>query len=207
MHRVTRDSGQAEIGQAVRPDESATIRDGRQLGMVAAVTGSVSVALMVLVGIQGPSAGVAKFSPAPPWPPWFVHWHPSLELVSKLLWLALLLGAASLVTGLLALRHGWQPRTQRLIVGSFVAVSALLVLPPMGSADMLDYAVFGRIAVLEHSPYLMTPGNSEHRGTPSGRWRCWDTRINPPGMAQSPPGQRRLHRPSPMTRPRAASSG
>ena len=29
----------------------------------------------------------------------------------------------------------------------------------MGSADMLDYAISGRIATLGHSPYTMTPGS------------------------------------------------
>ena len=56
----------------------------------------------------------------------------------------------------------------RLIAGSVLAVAALLVLPPMGSADMLDYAVFGRIAALGHSPYVMTPAQLKASGDPVG---------------------------------------
>ena len=39
----------------------------------------------------------------------------------------------------------------------------------MGSSDMLDYAVFGRIAVLGHSPYTMTPEKFESTGDPVGK--------------------------------------
>ncbi len=93
---------------------------------------AVSIGLMVLVGIQGPSAAVARFPAAPPWPPWFFRGHPSPALISALLWLAILLGALGLVTGLVAVRHGWRPRPGRLIAGSVLAVVALLVLPPDG---------------------------------------------------------------------------
>ena len=129
---------------------------------------AVSVVLMVLEGSQGPSAGVARFPAAPPWPPWFFRGHPSPVLVPRLLWLAILLGAMGLVTGLVAARRGWRPRPHHLIAGSFLAVSALLMVPPMGSADMLDYAVFGRIAALGHSPYVMTPDQLKASGDPVG---------------------------------------
>ena len=127
-----------------------------------------SVGLMVLVGIQGSSVGVARFPAAPPWPPWSFGGHPSSVLVPRLLWLAILLGAVGLVTGLAAVRCGWRPRPRYLIAGSILAVFALLVVPPMGSADMLDYAVFGRIAALGHSPYVMTPGQLKASGDPVG---------------------------------------
>jgi hypothetical protein len=134
------------------------------LGGLAVAEIAVSVGLMVMVGIQGPSVGVARFPAAPPWPPWFFRGHPSPVLVPRLLWLAILLGALGLVTGLVAVRRGWRPRPHHLIAGSVLAVSALLVVPPMGSADMLDYAVFGRIAALGHSPYVMTPGQLKASG-------------------------------------------
>jgi hypothetical protein len=55
-----------------------------------------------------------------------------------------------------------------MIAGATFAVLCLMVLPPMGSTDMLDYAVFGRVAALGHSPYVMTPGQLMDSGDPVG---------------------------------------
>jgi hypothetical protein len=43
-----------------------------------------------------------------------------------------------------------------------------MLTPPVGSNDMLDYAVYGRIAELGHSPYQMTPGMLARTGDPVG---------------------------------------
>jgi len=129
-----------------------------------------SIALMILVGLQGPSAvlgpsaAVTPFPSSAPWPPWFTHSHATPGLVAAELWIAVLLGGVGVVAGLLALRRGWRPRPRRLMIGSVVAVLALMVMPPLGTADMIDYAAYGRIAVLGHSPYVMTPGQLESAG-------------------------------------------
>jgi len=125
---------------------------------------------MVVVGAGGPSPGVGvrAFSPAPPWPPWFVRVPVSPVAVSAVLWLAVLLGGVGLAAGLAAVRQGWRPRPRRLILGSVVAVVALMVIPPVGSNDMLVYVAAGRIAVLGHSPYVMTPGQLMASGDPIG---------------------------------------
>jgi hypothetical protein len=77
--------------------------------------------------------------------------------VTAALWVALLLGAAGVAAGLAAVRGGWRPPARWLVTGALVAVIALAVVPAIGSTDMLDYAAYGRIAALHHSPYLMTP--------------------------------------------------
>jgi hypothetical protein len=69
---------------------------------------------------------------------------------------------------LIAVRDGWRPRIRRLITGSVLAVAALLVIPPVGSADMLLYVVSGRIVALGHSPYTMTPAQLKTSGDPVG---------------------------------------
>jgi hypothetical protein len=144
------------------------VRFSPTLGGTAVAMISVSVALMILVGGLGPSAAVAEVPRSAPWPPWFVTAHPPLELVSKLMWLLILLGMAGIVSGMLAVRRGWRPRSRYLIAGASLAVLCLTVLPAMGSADMLDYAVFGRVAALGHSPYVMTPGQLMDSGDPVG---------------------------------------
>jgi Glycosyltransferase family 87 len=129
-----------------------------------------SVTLMVVAGAGGPSPGVGvrAFSPAPPWPPWFVHASASAVAGSAILWLAVVLGGVGLAAGLVAARRGWRPRPRLLVLGSVVAVVALMVIPPVGSNDMLVYVAAGRIAVLGHDPYVMTPGQLTASGDPVG---------------------------------------
>jgi hypothetical protein len=128
----------------------------------------LSVLLMVGVGVQGPSVAVVGVRSTSFWPPWSGDVHPSAALVSTELWLALLLGGAGLVLGLIAVRHGWRPRIRRLIAGSVLMVAALLVIPPVGSADMLLYVISGRIVALGDSPYTMTPAQLKASGDPVG---------------------------------------
>jgi hypothetical protein len=118
---------------------------------------SVSILLMVGLGIAGPRAGKATLSPAPPWPPWFAHVYPSPVLWSISLWLAELAGGGGLALALLAARRGWRPAARRMIFGSVVAVIALMLIPPVDNGDPLYYAAYGRLAVLGHSPYVPKP--------------------------------------------------
>jgi len=128
----------------------------------------VSVALIIVVAAAGPSAAVPAFPAAYPWPPYFAHAGLSPALASALTWAAVLVGGAGLAFGLLAARRGWRPRPRHLIIASIVAVAALTALPPVGSTDMLDYAAYGRIAALGHSPYQMTPVQLKRSGDPVG---------------------------------------
>ena len=149
---------------------------GRRMPRAALAAIGTSIILIVVLGALGPMAGATlpnllagpTFPAAPPWPPWFVHAHPAPALVSVMLWLVEWLGGLGLVLGLLAVRRGWRPRPQRLIAGSILAVIALMVTPPVDNADPVMYAAFGRIAVLGHSPYVMTPGQLRATGDPVG---------------------------------------
>jgi hypothetical protein len=117
----------------------------------------LSVAILVGVGAAGPSSATVRVHRAGGWPPWFASLHLSDLTVTAALWVALLLGAAGVAAGLAAVRGGWRPPARWLVTGALVAVIALAVVPAIGSTDMLDYAAYGRIAALHHSPYLMTP--------------------------------------------------
>jgi hypothetical protein len=156
------------LGGASGLGEPSLVPADRWMARLAVVAIAVSAALVVTVGIQGPSAAVVTFPVALPWPPWFAHVHPSSALVAVMLWLAVMVGAVGLMAGLAAVRRGWRPPPRRLIIGSFVAVVVMLAIPPVGSADMLLYVVSGRIAVLGHSPYVMTPGQLKASGDPVG---------------------------------------
>lgn len=173
LQRVLLPADRTSVPAEQRPDRAA-----RRLAHAAIVATAVSVATVVAVGALGPSAAVPAFGAASPWPPWFAPADPPAVLVSVALWAAVLLGGAGLGMGLLAARHGWQPRPGRLVAGSLIAVVALLVVPPVGSTDMMDYAVYGRIAALGGSPYRMTPLELRATGDPVGALAPtpWDNR-------------------------------
>jgi hypothetical protein len=140
----------------------------RLLARSAVAALALSVALMAAVGLLGPSAAVPRFPAAAPWPPYFAVARPSELVVALLTWIAVAVGGLGLAAGLLAVRDGWRPSPRRLAAGGALAVVALVLTPPTGSTDMMDYAAYGRIAVLGHSPYRMTPGQLRSSGDPVG---------------------------------------
>jgi hypothetical protein len=122
-------------------------------------------------------------------PPWALRGHVSLTLASAALWTAAVLGGAGVVAGLAALRRGGLVPARLLLGIGIAAVAAFTVLPPTGSTDALDYAAFGRIAVLGHSPYVMTPDDLRRTGDPVGRAapRTWGSLVSiygPAGTAE-----------------------
>ncbi|MBO0832377.1 MAG: hypothetical protein J2P29_10440 [Actinobacteria bacterium] len=91
-------------------------------------------------------------------PPWELsHVRISAELVTIALWSAVVLAAAGLVAGLWAARFGARGPIRLIVVAAAVSLVLLTVLPPVGSTDALDYAAYGRISLLGHNPYLVTP--------------------------------------------------
>jgi hypothetical protein len=90
-------------------------------------------------------------------PPWELPVKVSGSLVSVALWLAALLAAGGLVAGLVAARRGARGPIRLILITAAIAVAALAVLPPSGSTDPLDYAAYGRLALLGHNPYVASP--------------------------------------------------
>jgi hypothetical protein len=101
--------------------------------------------------------------------PWALDVRVPLPVVSYGMWAAVILGAAGVGAGLAALGRGALPPVRLLLATGLVAVAALTVLPPAGSTDALDYAAYGRIVVLGHSPYVMTPYELRRAGDPVGQ--------------------------------------
>src|SRR5215471_2221919 len=91
-------------------------------------------------------------------PPWVVQsLHVSAEAVVVALWVATAVGAAGVVAGLVAVRRGARFSPRALLITAAVAVAVLTVLLPAGSTDAFDYASYGRLVTLGHSPYVTTP--------------------------------------------------
>ena len=105
------------------------------------------------------------------------------------LWAAVILGGGGVIAGLAAVARGARFPARLLIAAAFVAVAAFAMLPPAGSTDTLNYAVFGRIAVLGHNPYVMTPAQLYRTGDPIGRlapliWHKHGTLYGPLATAE-----------------------
>jgi hypothetical protein len=134
----------------------------------------------------GPSAAVPGIGAGGP--PFWLHASPSAGTVTGLERLAALAGAAGTITGLIAARRGWRPSARLLTATGIVAAALFVLLPPAGSTDVLNYAVYGRIAVLGHNPYLMTPAALRRIGDPvallaPAAWRTLPTVYGPVATA------------------------
>jgi hypothetical protein len=130
----------------------------------------VSLALVLATAALGPSAAtLALPQRRRALPPYWLDADPSPWLVSGLLLTALATGAIGLLVGLRALRAGWRPDHRRLVAAGAVAAAALVLVPPMGSADVLVYAAYGRLAALGADPYTQTAADLAARGDPVGR--------------------------------------
>lgn len=134
----------------------------------------------------GPSAGVPRIDSAGPMF-WFDA-RPSAGLVVALERLGALAGALGTIAGLVAVNGGWRPSPWLLTGIGAAAVLAFAFLPPAGSTDVLNYASYGRIATLGHSPYMMTPLQLLNSGDPVGQltpaaWRTAPTIYGPVATA------------------------
>jgi len=129
---------------------------------------AASAAFMIVVSAGGPNLSVPAVHGAghPPW------WHPlhlSAALTAGGMWLAMAVGCAGVIAGLMSVARGARLPLWLLPGLGVVAVVILTVLPPAGSTDALSYAVNGRMAVLGHSPYVLTPAQLGALGDPVGR--------------------------------------
>ena len=130
---------------------------GDRLGRVALGCVALSVATIWVVGLLGPSVVQPPLGSRSALPPWDVGARPGGWLTAGLVVAALVVGAVGVLLGWLASRRGWRPDPRRLLVGGVLVVAALVLVPPMGSADHLSYAAYGRIAAGGGDPYLIAP--------------------------------------------------
>lgn len=165
----TGQAGTGPVTASAVPASPVTTGRAARLGVRAGAALAVSVALVVLVGLLGPSEVTVALGGAvrgrPPYdlgvspPPWVAVWTTVL---------ALLLGAGGLVLALRALSAGWCPSPGRWLAGGAAAVLGFLAVPPAASGDALVYAAYGRLAALGADPYLVTPRALIADGDPVG---------------------------------------
>ena len=169
---------------APRPrGESAALRPGpparsRVPGRLAVAGISSSLLIMIMVAGVGPSRGVVTLPRAGYGPPWWIPLHLTPAVVTVALWTAVIVGAAGVGAGLIAIRQGARPRGRVLVQAALIVTAVLAVLPPAGSTDTLDYAAYGRMVATGHDPYVMTPLQLRLSGDPVGLYapRPWQTK-------------------------------
>ena len=118
----------------------------------------MSFTTIAVAAALGPSATQAPLGPADNFatPPWHVNATPPAWLVTTLLVIAVLGGIGALWLGL---SGRWQPSARRLVAAGVLAAAALSVLPPIGSADPLSYAAYGRMVTTGHDPWTTSPAH------------------------------------------------
>jgi hypothetical protein len=136
---------------------------GRALTVVAAAGIGIAILIMIAASLVRGGWMLPPVVMPAAGPPWEIPvQHVSADLVTYALWLAALLGTGGVVAGLLAIRHGARINARILLFAGLITVAVLAVLPPTGSTDALDYATYGRLLALGHSPYVTTPAYLRH---------------------------------------------
>ena len=161
------------VGEKREDHQPARTRPGRVsigwLSWLAAFGIGGSILIMIAASATRYSAAVPPMPrPAGPLPVEFAVRLPA-ALVTLGLWAAAILGGGGVIAGLVAVSRGARYPAWMLISGAAAAVAALALLPPAGSSDTLSYATYGRMALLGHNPYVMTPEQLDRTGDPIGR--------------------------------------
>ena len=170
----------ASAPRLVSPDQppASALRSGL-LGWIAAAAITISLLFMMIVCAAGPSAVVPAIPRTWPVPPLWFPLHFSQVTVAMLIYSAIVLGAAGVACGLVAVRRGARPNLRLLVAGVIIAIIVLALLPPGGSTDSLSYAAYGRIALLGHNPYVMTPSQLRATGDPIGLQTTRNWAVDP----------------------------
>jgi hypothetical protein len=128
-----------------------------------------SVLLMVTTAFLGPSSTEFALGRTDDGPPWYVTAHPTGTTVAVLQLVTVFGGALGIWLELVAMRRGWRPSWRKLFAFGVISTIALLAVPATTSTDIVDYAAYGRIAAIGHSPYVETPKMLAASGDPVGK--------------------------------------
>lgn len=163
-------------------------REGRSGRVISALV--ISTVVLFLASITALVVAMVFGPPAVAGGPMLSMPRLSPAIVNALEDFGVFFGGLATAAGIAAVGRGWRPPT-RLLLGVGAAVAALFVfLPPIGSdLDILNYAIYGRIAAIGHNPYVMTPIQLYRTGdpvgllTPVGYWWTWPTVYGPVATA------------------------
>src|SRR5205823_5147113 len=153
---------------------------------VALLTGAAGcLAVTQLLGPSATEAGLGRADDGAT-PPWHLAAAPPDWLVVALPAIAVVAGVGALA---LVLLGRWRPRPVRLTVAGALVVGVLAMLPPIGSADPLSYAAYGRMVTTGHDPYTTTAADLTRRGDPVGAavevpWRTTPSVYGPIATAE-----------------------
>ncbi|MGO9052729.1 MAG: hypothetical protein ACLPN6_12850 [Streptosporangiaceae bacterium] len=174
---VPADPGQAEPGPAHSGPAEAAAETARPSPGTRALAwaGAGAILLAILIMIAASLAHGSWMDPRQlpmpaAGPPWELHVPVPPDLVTAGLWVAAVLGGAGVLAALAAVRRGFRVSVRAVLITAFIAVAVLTVLPPVGSTDALDYAAYGRIALLGHSPYVVVPAQLRLTHDAIGPW-------------------------------------
>jgi hypothetical protein len=163
------DKSEDASGPAGLPEAEAEAVDGalgsdRLVGWLRAAALALSFALLLLVAAAGPSAAKPGLGPRG-WAPGDLPIALSSAAVTATLWTAYLLGALAVALGLWrgvgsgrswfwgsGTRSGHLSWLWPAVLGALALLTA-----PIGSADHINYAAYGRIAAQGGDPYLVAP--------------------------------------------------
>ncbi|MEV0400491.1 hypothetical protein [Actinoallomurus sp. NPDC050550] len=152
-------------------------------GLAAAALG---LACFLTVALLGPSVMEPALPGGSGQPPYSLGVRPSPHLVIVLTAIGAGLSALGVGLCLYASRRGWWISPRILLIAGGVAAVAFMFMPPIGSADHLNYAAYGRMAVTGNDPYATTA-----RGLPADPvigavqdWRDAPTLYGPIATAQ-----------------------
>ena len=145
-----------------------TERKSLWLGVAATVAIVASILVMLITAFGGPNVSLPAVHGAAH-PPWWHSMHLTATVTILLMWTALILGCLGVIAGIAAVGRGFRIPIGVVLGFAFVAVALLTVLPPAGSTDAMSYAANGRMAVIGHSPYVMTPAELKSIGDPIGQ--------------------------------------
>jgi hypothetical protein len=143
----------------------------------AVILTAVSIAVFAALSASGDRAIVAPIGPAGPFAD--LDYRMAPVLLKAGCWLAVACGGVGVLAGLAAVRDGWRPRPGLVLVACAAASLLFVFVPPAASVDVQNYAEYGRIVVLGHNPWLMTPQQLFLLHDPVGLLRPTEWRNQP----------------------------